>query len=180
MLTRKQQRALPFSLTAVIVLLDQITKGIIVEHFPLGGRPLDVFNNELLWICHVRNPAIAFSLGDNLPHNLRPALFVVLPLVLLAVILVYYLKTDELSLLQRWVIAGIFGGGAGNLIDRIARPDGVVDFISVKFFGLFGFERWPTFNVADSSVVVCAFIWIISTIIAEKPPVKAAGQETKN
>ncbi|GMO50340.1 MAG: hypothetical protein Ta2G_07780 [Termitinemataceae bacterium] len=67
------------------------------------------------------------------------------------------------------------GGGAGNLIDRIFRPDGVVDFISVKWFGLtfkngdavpfLGFDRWPTFNVADASVVVCVFIWLISIII---------------
>jgi signal peptidase II len=41
----------------------------------------------------------------------------------------------------------------------------VVDFIDVKFFGLFGLERWPTFNLADSTLVVggilllASFLW---------------------
>ena len=59
-------------------------------------------------------------------------------------------------------VCGIVGGGIGNLIDRFFRPEGVVDFIDVKFYGLFGMERWPTFNVADSAVVVCGILLIIS------------------
>ena len=51
---------------------------------------------------------------------------------------------------------------SGNIIDRIFRPQGVVDFIDVKFFGIFGLERWPTFNVADASIVVCGIILIVS------------------
>ena len=35
------------------------------------------------------------------------------------------------------------------------RSEGVVDFIDVKFFGIFGMERWPTFNAADSFIVCC-------------------------
>jgi signal peptidase II len=69
--------------------------------------------------------------------------------------------------LQRWVLCGIVGGGIGNVIDRIFRPEGVVDFVSVKFYGLFGLERWPTFNVADSSVVVCAILLVVSTIVID-------------
>ena len=59
----------------------------------------------------------------------------------------------------------IVGGGLGNIIDRIFRPDGVIDFIDVKFFGIFGLNRWPTFNVADASVVVCGILMIISFCI---------------
>ena len=40
------------------------------------------------------------------------------------------------------------------MIDRFFRAEGVVDFIDVKFYGLFGLERWPTFNIADASVVI--------------------------
>jgi signal peptidase II len=52
----------------------------------------------------------------------------------------------------------------GNIFDRFFRPEGVVDFIDVKFFGLFGMERFPTFNVADSFVMVCAILLVISVI----------------
>jgi signal peptidase II len=78
----------------------------------------------------------------------------------------YYFKSDEFTKLQRWAAAGIIGGGLGNIIDRIFRPAGVVDFVSVKFYGLLGFERWPTFNVADSSVVVCCIILLFSILLA--------------
>jgi len=50
------------------------------------------------------------------------------------------------------------GGGIGNLIDRIFRSFRVVDFISVKVYGFLGFERWPTFNVADASLVVSGIL----------------------
>ena len=62
-------------------------------------------------------------------------------------------------------MAGIIGGGFGNLIDRIFRPAGVVDFIDVRFYGIFGLERWPTFNVADASVVVAGILLIVSFIL---------------
>jgi signal peptidase II len=64
-------------------------------------------------------------------------------------------------------VAGIIGGGVGNLIDRVFRPEGVVDFIDVRFFGLFGLDRWPTFNVADSSVVVCGAL-LAASILAHR------------
>jgi signal peptidase II len=67
---------------------------------------------------------------------------------------------------------GIVGGGLGNLIDRIFRSEGVIDFIDVKWFGMakspipfLRMERWPTFNVADSAVVICGILLIISFIV---------------
>jgi signal peptidase II len=161
------KRLAPLWLTAAVIALDQITKALIIKRFPEPGMDkIDIFNNSLLWIVHVRNKVIAFSLGESLPENLRPFLFVAVPILVLVFLLVYFIKSNDFTTVQRYAIAGIIGGGAGNIIDRIARPDGVVDFISVKFFGIFGFERWPTFNAADSSVVVCVFIWLISLIIS--------------
>jgi signal peptidase II len=121
-----------------------------------------VFGNDVLWIIHVRNRAIAFSIGQDLPESLRPLLFIILPIIVLGFLLWYYFKSQDFSPSQRWFVAGIIGGGGGNILDRIFRPDGVVDFISVKFYGLLGFERWPTFNIADASVVICCIILLIS------------------
>ena len=47
-------------------------------------------------------------------------------------------------------------------MDRLFRVRGVVDFIDVKFYGLLGFDRWPTFNLADSTVVVAGILLIVS------------------
>ena len=110
------------------------------------------------------NPGIAFSMGNGLPDTLRGLLFAIIPLVVLVVVLGIYFRNDDFTFFQRWAVAGIIGGGLGNIYDRFFRSEGVVDFIDVKFYGLFGLERWPTFNVADSAVVVCGILLVISFI----------------
>jgi signal peptidase II len=163
---RRKQLA-PFLLTLLIVLVDQITKALIVRALePIydGGRVVEVFG-EVVRIIHARNPGIAFSIGDTLPGPVRGVLFMLVPVVAMVGIAIYAWKSDEFSPLQRWFVAGVLGGGVGNIIDRIFRPAGVVDFLDVKFYGLFGLERWPTFNVADSSVVVCGILLVLSMFI---------------
>jgi len=168
--TEKSKRYFkPFILTALVIIVDQVSKAFISINWPSGTVVKDIFNNGFLLIYHVRNKAIAFSLGDNIPDGpFRQFLFVVAPLFVLAFLVWYYFKSDEFSRLQRWAIAGIIGGGLGNIIDRIFRKDGVVDFISVKLYGLFGMERWPTFNVADSSVVICCLLLLATMVKPEK------------
>jgi signal peptidase II len=146
----------PLILAAVLVVVDQITKAIIVANVPLfyeSGFRIEVIG-DFLRIIHARNLGIAFSIGDGLPFVVRKVLFVAMPIVVLLVLVVSLYRSPELTQRQRWFVAAILGGGIGNIIDRIFRPLGVVDFIDVRFYGLFGMERWPTFNVADSSVVV--------------------------
>jgi len=164
-----RDRILPFSLTFLIIILDQTIKAIVVSKWPREGTFIkDVFNNDFLIFYHVRNKAIAFSLGDNIPDPFRFIFFVILPIVVLVFLTWYYLRTQDISRIQRWAIAGIIGGGVGNIIDRVFRKDGVVDFISVKFYGLLGMQRWPTFNVADASVVVCCLILLVTMLIPAK------------
>jgi len=166
-------RFLPLLLTGIIILVDQCSKAFIAARWPIGtiNPPIkDVFNNDFLQIIHVRNKVIAFSLGQNLPDTIRPVLFILLPLLVLALLLWYYFKSDDFNNVQRWAVAGILGGGIGNIIDRIFRSEGVVDFISVKFYGLLGFERWPTFNLADSSVVVCCLLLFTTILISARKP----------
>jgi signal peptidase II len=165
----------PFLLTAAAIVSDQISKAFIVTNWPQNSIIKDVFDNGILMIIHVRNKAIAFSLGHNMPDALRPLFFIIIPLGVLAFLVLYYFRSNEFTPLQRWSLAGILGGGMGNLADRIFRPDGVVDFISVEVFGLF---RWPTFNLADSFVVVFGLI-LLATIFfhpaANKPSSRKAG-----
>jgi signal peptidase II len=161
-----KEKFLPLSLTGAIILLDQIIKAIIVKNWPANPKLIkDVFNNDFLLIYHVRNKAIAFSLGDNLPESIQSVVFIIVPVLVLGFLVWYYFKSGEFTWLQRWAAAGVIGGGIGNVIDRIFRPDGVVDFISVKIFGLFGMDRWPTFNLADSSVVVSCILLFVTVFL---------------
>ena len=157
----EKKKLLPFILTGLVVLADQITKAIVVALIPLYTVGANIFG-DLLRIVHVANTRVAFSLGDSMPLAIRRILFAIIPLIVIVLVIVVYFRNDEFNSVQRWAICGIIGGGIGNIIDRFFRPSGVVDFIDVKFFGIFGLERWPTFNVADAAVVVCGIILIVS------------------
>ncbi|MEE1059070.1 MAG: signal peptidase II [Treponema sp.] len=160
----EKKKLLPFILTGLVVLVDQITKAIIVALIPIYTVGANIFG-DLLRIVHVANTGVAFSLGDSMPLAIRRILFAIIPLIVIALVIVVYFRNDEFNSVQRWSICGIIGGGIGNIIDRFFRAEGVVDFIDVKFFGIFGLERWPTFNVADAAVVVCGIILIVSFLI---------------
>ena len=81
-------------------------------------------------------------------------------------------------------LALILGGALGNLIDRVVRGE-VVDFLDVYvtdsaladwFVRQFGTAHWPTFNVADSSIVVGACLLLI-TIVRPPQPVPAVATD---
>jgi len=160
-------KLVPLSLGLCIFGLDQLTKFLIVKFIPPFSIGASFFKG-FLRIIHVSNPGIAFSVGDSLPGMLRGLLFAFLPLVILGIVISIYFRNTTFTRLQRWCISGILGGGFGNLFDRIFRSEGVIDFIDIKFYGIFGLDRWPTFNLADMSVIICGVLLILSFMITIK------------
>ncbi len=154
------RRLLPLSLTGAVVAADQISKSIAAALLPYG-RPVPVIG-ELLRLTYISNPAIAFSIGGGMSGLARTVLALVFPLLVMALLAGYYFYGREIRPVQRWLIAAVLGGGVGNYLDRLLRPGGVVDFIDVKFYGVFGLDRWPTFNLADSTVVVAGLLLLIT------------------
>ncbi|HET7839046.1 MAG TPA: signal peptidase II [Rectinemataceae bacterium] len=163
--SQRKPRA-PFFLILIVLLLDQATKALVVAFVHPGTIAFSAFG-DFFWIIRQQNLGMAFSLLDRLAPAPRAAILIAVPFILVGAIGVFYFRSRDLTLFQRWALCGIAGGGAGNLLDRIFRSEGVVDFVSVKFYGLFGLERWPTFNVADSTVVVCAILLAVSTLIQD-------------
>lgn len=153
-------RTLPFLLTGFIIAADQITKAIVASRLPLA-RPVEVLG-DFLRFTYVLNPAIAFSLGSTLPSHIQKIVFFLLPFLVVCIVLLYYFLSHDLTNGQRWALAAILGGGLGNLVDRLIRSGGVVDFIDVKFYGILRLARFPTFNLADSSVTVAGLFLIFS------------------
>ena len=160
-----KEKLLPLILTVVVIVLDQITKALVCRFIPVNTIGAQ-FLGDFLRIIHVRNPGVAFSFGARWSDALRRVAFSIIPIIVLGIVLGVYFRNNDFTKLQRWAICGVIGGGFGNIIDRIFRPAGVVDFIDVKFYGLFGLERWPTFNVADSAVVVCGILLVVSFIVS--------------
>ena len=161
----KRDYFLPLILTVTVIALDQLTKWLIIisiEPWSIGAS----FFGDLLRIVCVYNTGAAFSLGSGLSSVMRFIVMACIPACFIAGICVFYFKS-AFTQLQRWFLCGIIGGGISNLLDRFFRTEGVVDFIDVKFFGLFGLERWPTFNIADSAIVVCALGLFITILLHE-------------
>ncbi|WP_027728187.1 signal peptidase II [Treponema sp. C6A8] len=162
-----KNKLIPLSLALLVIILDQITKALIVANIPpytIGAQ----FFGDFLRIIHVANKGVAFSLGAGWGQSLRQIVFSLMPLLVVIIVIRVYFRNKDFTQLQRWTIMGIAGGGLGNIIDRIFRSEGVIDFIDVKFYGLFGLQRWPTFNVADAAVVVCGILLFASFVFTKK------------
>lgn len=163
-------RIVPFMLSPLVILADQLVKLAVVRWLP-RGRALPVIS-DLVRFVFVQNPAIGFSIGRNLPAAVQRPLFIALNFVVVGLVVLYGLFTrDELTRFQRWCLAAVVGGGFGNNIDRIFRPAGVVDFVQMKVFGLFGMEYWPVYNVADATLVVSGILLVISFLLPQKKAV---------
>lgn len=120
----------------LIVAADQITKYLVMEAIPLfADVPL---LPGILGLTHVRNEGAAFSSFRGMQW-----LFILIFVALtLAVVYEYFKKPMPFTALERWCIAAIYGGGLGNMIDRV-RLGYVVDMLETKFM------EFPVFNVAD-------------------------------
>ncbi len=151
---------------SLVIILDQITKFLVSYFIPIFTIKYNIFG-DFLRIIHVRNTAVAFSFGENFPYSIKLILFIIVPIIFLIFLLIYIIKAEDITSLDSLGLSLIIGGGFGNVIDRVFR-DGVVDFIDVKFYGLFGFDRWPTFNIADSCVVIGVIIMIIAIFVGRK------------
>ena len=112
----------PLSLSVLVVALDQITKALVVKYIPLltpfsDNGIIEIFG-KYLRLIHVRNKAVAFSMGAGLPDSVRFMLFSVLSLMAVIIIYIVYFRNNEFTKLQRWALCGILGGGLGNLVRK--------------------------------------------------------------
>lgn len=121
---------------AAVVLADQFTKALVVANIPLGGHV--VFLPGFLDFTYVRNTGAAFSSFEGM-HWLFALIFLVFTL---GIFYEYFRKRMPFSNFERWMIAAIYAGGLGNMIDRL-RLGYVVDMIETQFM------EFPVFNVAD-------------------------------
>ena len=137
-----------FSLFALAVAgADQITKFLTVAHIPLNGSL--PFLPGVVRLTYVQNIGAAFSMLEGMRW-----LFVLVFLGLTAMVVYEFFKAKlPFTTFERWCIAAIYGGGLGNIIDRI-RLGYVVDMIQTEFM------VFPVFNVADC-FITCGCILLV-------------------
>ncbi len=148
--------------SGIVVLMDQITKKLIMARLGLYEtiQVIDNFFN----ITHVLNPGGAFGLFATQSQLVRNLVFLVLSSGVALFILWFYFRVARTHLWLSLGLALIFGGAAGNLIDRF-RYGHVVDFLDVYV----GTAHWPAFNVADSAISIGMGVLIYHVIFKKMP-----------
>lgn len=134
------------AVAAAIAGLDQATKALVRANVERGSRDGILPGVELV---NGRNTGVAFGLFEGG----GAVIVLVTAAAIAALALFFFLNRSRPGV---WVPTGLLLGGAvGNLIDRVARDDGVTDFIKLPL--------WPAFNVADIAITfgVLALVYVL-------------------
>ena len=142
-------------LAAFVVAADQLTKYLTVANIALGEHV--AFLPGVIRFTYLRNTGAAFSSFEG-QQWLFALIFVLFTGLLLWE---YFKKPLPFSRLERWCIAAIYGGGLGNMIDRL-RFGYVVDMIETEFM------EFPVFNVADCFITCGCIAMMVSLFLFNK------------
>jgi signal peptidase II len=153
--TPKDRRGLLLGISALVVILDRITKRIVAQQLPNGQAHTVI--PGVFRISDVHNIGAAFSMfAENAsPATIRNILiaFSAIAVVVLSGML---WRVGRHLTVTSVALALILGGAFGNLYDRIVYHY-VVDFLEVHIVHY----HWPDFNLADSCIVIGACLLLI-------------------
>jgi len=147
---------------AIIILVDQFTKGVVQDSFYLGESKTII--EGLFNLTYVKNKGAAFGMGASAPDWIRAILFLYLPVAACFYLLyLVWVSRNQKNWIPCWAYGLIFAGAVGNLIDRFML-DYVVDFLDFYIKD----SHFPAFNVADSAISIAAGLLIIDLILDYK------------
>jgi signal peptidase II len=146
-----------YALAALVVLLDQYTKGMASAALDYG-RPVEVFSWFNLTLQH--NTGAAFSFLSD-AGGWQRYFFSTVAVVISTVLVVWLYVMPRGQRLLALSLGLILGGALGNVWDRVVLGH-VVDFISVHYGGRY----FPAFNLADSAISVGAALMIFDSLFA--------------
>ncbi len=155
---RRDARPYLLVLSAMVVLLDRITKIWIDHHLPMG-QTITVIPH-IFRISHVLNFGAAFSMfaESASPIAVRNSL-IGFSAVAGIIVLTMLWKMGRAASPASIGLALILGGAIGNLYDRI-HFHYVVDFLEVTIVRY----HWPDFNIADSCISVGAVLLLLELL----------------
>jgi signal peptidase II len=148
---------------AAVVILDQLSKWIVVKYVPFYDR-IEVL--PFLDVTHIINRGAAFGMFRDLPESVRLPLFALVLIAAVVVIFFFLKKAGPGDRLLVFSLGLIMGGAIGNSIDRF-RLRYVTDFIDFHWFGDPALH-WPPFNIADSAITVGVILILFDTFILKR------------
>ena len=145
---------LVLAIVAVTIIVDQLTKFLVVKYMTLG-QSISVIDN-FLYITSHRNEGAAWGILQG-----KMIFFYVVTLVVIGLVILWIRKLDiKKEKLLVIAISLILGGALGNFIDRVMYQH-VVDFINTYIFGY----DFPIFNIADSALCIGVFLMAVDAIL---------------
>ncbi len=146
----------------VLVLLDQISKLIVINRFNVNDSLVLIDN--FLKFCYIKNTGISFGMLSG-----SGIIIIILSLLIIGYMIYEFIKSDNKILLfsSSLIISGAFG----NLIDRIFRGY-VIDFISFTLFK----NEMPIFNIADIFITFGVGIYLVFLFMEGKNERVSSGK----
>jgi signal peptidase II len=135
-----------------VTLAEKVRGFYAYRHLEQLARPPFYVYRPLWRMNYVENPGAAWGLFRGLPAGVRNAFFGVISVAAVVFILHTYRRAREDQRFLQVALAFVLTGALGNFVDRIARHY-VIDFIEWYWWNRPDI-RWPTFNIADSLIVV--------------------------
>ena len=162
-MTAVHHRAPELGLSALIVVADQVTKGLVRAKLPLYDS-VNVIPG-MLDITHSTNNGAAFGILNGVEFPYKAVVMVLVALVALAAVGLYALSLPADQRVARAGLALILGGACGNLIDR-ALAGHVLDFVDAYWRD---YHFWA-FNVADSAITVGVALMLLDVLGVGRAP----------
>lgn len=147
-----------YGIAALIVLLDQWTKWLVVKNMELG-ESIPVLEPYIALLSH-RNRGAAWGMLEG-----QMWLFYIVTVAVVVGILYYFHKHAKEQTLLKISLMILLGGALGNFIDRLFRGE-VVDFVDV-LIPVINYD-FPIFNVADAALTIGVIMMIIYILFEEK------------
>ena len=147
------------TLSAIIVILDQITKFYAVQ-FLILHEPRYIYSSLNFTLMY--NTGAAFSFLSD-AGGWQRWFFIGISSLVSIIIVVWIYNVLRKSRCLLFALSFILAGALGNLWDRLTLGH-VVDFIEVHYQDLY----WPAFNIADSSITIGAILLIIDTLLIDQ------------
>ncbi|MEI6805159.1 MAG: signal peptidase II [Myxococcaceae bacterium] len=158
LMSLKTRIVLLVSIVVMSVAADQATKVWAEKNLAYEFSPGQFFPQRDITVIpkffnliYKENPAAAFSITSSIPDWFRKPFLLTVSIVATLFFLVWYFRMKNADWLISVSFSLIMGGAIGNLIDRM-RMGYVIDFLDVYYLN----AHWPTFNIADSCIVVGA------------------------
>jgi signal peptidase II len=142
--------SLGLGIAAAVVAADLLTKRYAALTF--NGDPVEIIPG-FFGFTYLENPGGAFGFFQN------GGVVIGIAAIVVTIIVLFAMAVDRPTF-ETVALGLVVGGALGNLVDRFARGEGIIDGPVIDWIEL---SLIPTFNLADASVTVAVALILIQS-----------------